>query len=63
MFAAAVSPVVRVGFRRLGTVTWPVAATLLLVGKVQGSVQGAGQEGVAFMGLKRARSTGLGLQS
>lgn len=63
VFAAAVCPVVRVGLGRLGTVAWPVAAALLLIGKVQGDVQGAGQEGVAFVGLRRTRSTGLGPHS
>lgn len=59
MFAAAICSVVTVGLRGLGTITGPVA-TLLLIGKVQGGVQGAGQQGVAFMGLRRAGSTGLG---
>lgn len=58
VFAAAVCFMVRVGFGGLGTIARPVA-TLLLVGKVQGSVQGASQEGVSFMGLRRTRSTGL----
>lgn len=62
MFAAAVCFVVRVEFRGLGTVTGPVTA-FLLIGKVQGSVQGASQEGISFVGLKRTRSTGLGLGS
>ena len=59
VFAAAVCSVVRGGLGGLGAVAWPVAA-LLLVGKVQGRVQGAGQEGVSFTGLRRARGTGLG---
>lgn len=59
MFAAAVSFVVRVEFGGLGTITRPVA-TLLLIGKVQGSVQRPGQEGISFVGLRRTRSTGLG---
>lgn len=63
MFAAAVCPVVRVGLGRLGTVAWPVAAALLLIGKVQRGIQGASQEGVAFVGLRRTRSTGFGPRS
>lgn len=59
VFAAAVSSVVRGGLGGLGAIAWPVAA-LLLIGKVQGRVQGAGQEGVSFTGLRRARNTGLG---
>lgn len=59
MFAAAVCFVVRVEFSGLGTVTRPVT-TFLLIGKVQGSVQGTGQEGISFVGLRRTRSTGLG---
>lgn len=59
VFAAAVCFVVRVEFGGLGTITRPVTA-FLLIGKVQGSVQGASQEGVSFMGLRRTRSTGLG---
>lgn len=52
VFAAAVCFVVRVGLGGLGTITRPVA-TLLLIGKVQGVVQGASQEGISFMGLRR----------
>lgn len=59
VFAAAMRSVVTVGLRGLGTIARPVG-TLLLIGKVQGGVQGAGQEGVSFMGLRRAGSTGLG---
>lgn len=59
MFAAAVCSVVTVGVKGLGTIAGPVA-TLLLIGKVQGGVQGAGQKGISFMGLRRAGSTGLG---
>lgn len=44
--------VMREGLRALGTVAGPVTA-LLLVGKVQGIVQGASKEGIAFMGLRR----------
>lgn len=40
----------RVGLRGLGAVGKPVTA-LLLVGKVQGIVQGASKEGIVFMGL------------
>lgn len=58
MFAAAVRFMVRVEFGGLGTIARPVA-TLLLIGKVQGCVQGASQEGVSFMGLRRTRSVGL----
>lgn len=59
MFAAAMCFVVTVGFRGLGTIARPVT-TLLLIGKAQGSVQGASQEGVSFMGLERTGCTGLG---
>lgn len=55
VLAAAVCFVVGIGFRGLGTIARPVA-TLLLIGKVQGSVQGASQEGISFMGLRRTRS-------
>lgn len=58
VFAAAVRFMVRVEFGGLGTIARPVA-TLLLIGKVQGCVQGASQEGVSFMGLRRTRSIGL----
>lgn len=59
VFVAAMCFVVRVEFRGLGTVTRPVA-TFLLIGKVQGSVQGTGQEGISLVGLRRTRNTGLG---
>lgn len=52
MFAAPVYFVMGVGLRGPGTVARPVA-TLLLVGKVQGIVQGASKEGISFMGLRR----------
>lgn len=52
MFAAAMSFMMRVGLRGLGAVGKPVTA-LLLVGKVQGIVQGASKEGIVFMGLRR----------
>lgn len=52
MFAAAMSFMMRVGLRGLGAVARPVTV-LLLVGKVQGIVQGASKEGIAFMGLRR----------
>lgn len=58
VFAAAMCFMVSVGFGGLGTIARPVA-TLLLVGKAQGSVQGASQEGVSFMRLRRTRSMGL----
>lgn len=52
MFAAAVHFVMGVGLRGLGTIAGPVTM-LLLVGKVQGIVQGASKEGISFMGLRR----------
>lgn len=52
VFAAAVYFVMRVGLRGLGAVARPVTM-LLLVGKVQGIVQGASKEGISFMGLRR----------
>lgn len=52
VFAAAVYFVMRVGLRGFGTIARPVT-TLLLVGKVQGIVQGASKEGISFMGLRR----------
>lgn len=53
VFATAMSFVMRVGLGGLGAIARPVAS-LLLVGKVQGIVQGASKEGIAFMGLRRA---------
>lgn len=58
VFAVAMRSVVRAGLRDLGAVSRPVAA-LLLIGQVQRGVQRASQEGIPFMGLRRARGTGL----
>ena len=58
VLAAAGCSVVGIGFRGLGAITRPVVMGLL-IGKVQGSVQGAGQEGVSFVRLRRTRSAGV----
>lgn len=58
VFAVAMRSVVRAGLRDLGAISRPVAA-LLLIGQVQRGVQRASQEGIPFMGLRRARGTGL----
>lgn len=52
MLASAMDFVMTGGLRGLGTITRPIT-TLLLVGKVQGIVQGASKEGILFMGLRR----------
>lgn len=52
VLAAALDFVMTGGLWGLGTIARPVA-TLLLVGKVQGIVQGASKEGISFMGLRR----------